>query len=233
MKPVAIVGDLHGDLAALRRMLSRLEGSIRPVVFVGDYINGADQSSAVIDELCERKAAEPLRWRFLAGNHDLALLDYLRGGDFAAFARLGGVSTLSSYLSDVHGDVRAAFRSKFPERHRRFLEALRPYYEDDDLLVSHAGFAPERPADRSFEALARSGNRRVFQLVGPRELVVCGHYLQKNGKPHVTDHFICLDTGCGVAGGPLTAVLLPERKFLSVDSSPEISHESYLVRCGD
>ena len=229
MKPIAIVGDVHGDVMALQRMLSRLEGLRHPVLFVGDYIDGADRSDAVLDELCERKAADPVRWQFLAGNHDLALLEYLRGGDFAAFARLGGVSTLRSYLSDVQGDVRAAFQSRFPGRHRRFLETLAPYHEEDGLFVSHTGFAPDRPTGRSFDALTRFGGHRVFDSVGPQELVVCGHYLQRCGKPYVSEHFICIDTGCGIAGGPLTAVLLPERHFVSVNSSPKINHESHVV----
>ncbi len=224
MKPVAIVGDVHGDFNALRRMLARLERADRPVIFVGDYVNGGAASAAVLEELSKRKLSQPDRWRFLAGNHDLALLDYLHGRiSFSILAAMGGVSTLASYLPDVRGDVRRAFAAVFPAHHCWFLETLSPCFEEEDLLVSHVGFCPDQPEARSLEALARTGNRGVFSSSGPRNLVVCGHFLQTSRMPFHNEHLICLDTGCGIADGPLTAVLLPEKEFLTVmpGQSPE------------
>jgi len=40
--------------------------------------------------------------------------------------------------------------------------------------------------------------------------------MQNSGRPYNSDHLICLDTGCGIIGGPLTAVILPEREFISI-----------------
>jgi serine/threonine protein phosphatase 1 len=223
MSPLAIVGDIHGDIKTLSRMLSRLDVLKRPVVFVGDYINGGTDSAAVLEVLSTKKLSEPDRWKFLAGNHDLALLDYLNGGAFSTLAALGGVQTLACYIPNVEGDVRAAFASGFPQRHRWFLETLLPSFELGNLLVSHVGFCPDRPDDRSLASLARIGDKRVFSIKGPRNLVVCGHYMQNSCRPYIGDHIICLDTGCGIVGGPLTAVLLPEREFISIlpDNTPK------------
>jgi serine/threonine protein phosphatase 1 len=221
MRPVAIVGDVHGDFNALTSMLGLLQGVERPVIFVGDYVNGGGASAAVLEELSMRKLSHPDRWRFLAGNHDLALLDYIGGvGSFSTLAAMGGVPTLASYLPEVKGDLREAFTCAFPVRHRWFLETLAPCFEEEDLLVSHVGFCPDQPQARTLDALARSGDRRVFRSAGPRNLVVCGHYLQASRRPFCNEHLICLDTGCGVADGPLTAVLLPEKQFLTVPPQP-------------
>ena len=215
MTPAVVVGDIHGNFDALRAMLTRLETFDRLVIFVGDYVNGGPASSAVVEELWTKKREHGRSWLFLAGNHDLALLEYLRGGDFASFAAMGGVATISSYVDVVQDDVRNAFVSAFPQHHRRFLEELLPCYEDVDLLVSHIGFVADNPLERGLDALATKGNRMVFSSPTPRDLVVCGHYTQRSRKPFNGQHLICVDTGCGIADGPLTAVILPERTFLS------------------
>ena len=215
MKPLVIVGDIHGNVDALRQVLKQIEELDRIVIFVGDYINGGPASNSVLEELSTHKRVDPATWHFLAGNHDLALLDYLSGGSFAAFAALGGIPTLSAYLDHVRSDVRTAFAARFPKHHRLFLERLQPCFETDEILVSHVGFCVDRPCDRSIEAMAKGGNPRMFSSPPPRDLVVCGHYLQRSRRPFCSEHLICLDTGCGMADGPLTAVMLPERQFLS------------------
>ena len=216
MTPLAVVGDVHGNINALRAMLESVEKLRRPVVFVGDYVNGGPASASVLEVLSAKKLVHPDDWVFLAGNHDLALLDYLGGGSFAAFAAMGGIATISSYVDSVRGNVRAAFATSVPEHHHRFLQELLPCYDSDRVLISHVGFCVDRPDDRSKDAMARGGSYRVFASPSPRDLVVCGHYLQRSRTPFNSEHLICIDTGCGMADGPLTAVLLPERTFLSV-----------------
>jgi serine/threonine protein phosphatase 1 len=217
MTPLAVVGDVHGDIVRLRAMLLDLQRTDRTIVFVGDYVNGAPYSAEVLEELSRLAMREPDRYTFLSGNHDLALLRYLRDGDFAAFAAIGGVTTLHSYLNEVCGDVYPAFARVLPVSHRAFLERLEPYWERDGVLISHVGFDPANPNSRALETLVLGAGAPPFAATRfPCELVVCGHYVQSNGRPHRSEHLICIDTGCGVAGGPLTAVLLPEQEFISV-----------------
>lgn len=217
MKPLAVIGDVHGDVRRLREMLDQLEPSERTIIFVGDYVDGAPHSAEVVEELISRSKRTPGRYHFLAGNHDLALLKYLRDGDFAAFAKLGGVSTLHSYLRETRGNVHCAFARAFPPEHRDFFERLEACWEEEDVLISHAGFDPERPEVRSREVLAHGAGSHIFMAERvPRPLVVCGHYPQPRGKPYRSTNLICIDTGCGAMGGPLTALLLPEHAFVSV-----------------
>jgi len=213
--PLIIIGDVHGDIDALRRALAHAQETSRKTIFLGDYVNGGTRSAEVLEELASLKTIDPSRWLFLAGNHDLALLDFLNDGDFSAFARLGGVQTIASYVTGMHANVHKVFSSAMPAHHKSFLQSLSACYEEDDLLISHTGFCPERPADRSLDALARVGDKRIFSSPTPRNLVVCGHYQQWDHKPFISEHLICIDTGCGVSDGPLTTLFLPERTLVS------------------
>jgi serine/threonine protein phosphatase 1 len=214
MTRVAVVGDIHGRIDQLRAALLALDADGRHAVFVGDYVNWGESSAAVLEELCVRKARAGGRYTFLVGNHELALLRYLADGEFAAFAAVGGIPTIRSYLKSAHGDVHGAFKKAFPRSHRDFLELLEPYWDDGEVLVSHAGFDPTEPSLRSVEAMVTGARGAPFSATRfPRDLVVCGHYVQSNRKPYVSEHLICIDTGCGSNQGPLTIAWLPERTF--------------------
>jgi serine/threonine protein phosphatase 1 len=216
MEPLIVVGDVHGDVDRLNRILAQLEPYGRRVVFVGDYVDGGPHSAKVLETLIGLAQRAPHRFTFLCGNHDLALLRYVEDGNFARYTRTGGLATLASYLPAVTGDVHAAFLDVFPPAHRAFLSALEPYWESDGCLVTHTGFNPARPEARDAETLACDDGWPIFRATNfPRELVVCGHYVQRQ-EPFVSDQLICLDTGCGLLReGRLTAVLLPEREFLT------------------
>jgi serine/threonine protein phosphatase 1 len=217
MTRVAVVGDIHGNIEKLRAALCELDSDQRHIVFVGDYVNGGLSSADVIAELVGRSEKDPLRYTFLAGNHDLALLRYLRDGNFSEFAAIGGTATIHSYLGEVRGDIHERLVSIFPPAHLRFLEELKPFWDDGRVLISHVGFDPLNPSKRDMETLAIGYKRAPFKMATfPRELVVCGHYVQSSGKPYVSNQLICIDTGCGTLSGPLTLLLLPERRFISI-----------------
>lgn len=213
--PIAVVGDVHGESGRLRSILDSLATFDGTVVFVGDYVSGGADSKGVL-EICTTLSGSE-RYRFLIGNHDRALLRYVDTGDFARFAATGGVSTLASYLPCVTGDVHAAFMAAIPASHVAFLRSLTTCFETPDCLISHAGFDPARLGARDVETMATANGWPIFGDVRfPRELVVCGHYPQRGGA-YESRHLICVDTGCGrIPDAPLSAVLLPERRFLAV-----------------
>ncbi|MEK6410405.1 MAG: metallophosphoesterase family protein [Acidobacteriota bacterium] len=212
-----IVGDVHGDNDRLQRMLDITHRFDRRVIFLGDYINRGLDSSAVLESLSQLKQQAPDRYTFLCGNHELALLKYLADRSFAPFAAIGGLRTIRSYVrSDISGDVYRAFCRSVPSHHRLFLESLEAYWETDTILVSHAGYDPQKPDDRSIESVAMRSHPLIFQeATSPKPRIVCGHYVQSSGRPFVGKNLVCVDTGCGTIGGPLTAVLLPELEFIS------------------
>lgn len=215
--PIAVVGDIHGDARRLSSMMAALESFEGTIIFVGDYVNGGLDSAGVLELLSGLSLSRPERFRFLCGNHDLDMLRYIDDADFASFSAVGGVATLASYLGVVAGDVHAAFVAALPARHLAFLRGLAASWETDELLVSHAGHDPARPASRDLATMARARGWPIFgNIPAPKQLVVCGHYVQTGG-PYDSPHLICVDTGCGIIpGAPLTAVLLPERRFVSI-----------------
>jgi Calcineurin-like phosphoesterase len=217
MKTTAIVGDIHGDVEKLRRMLTLLEYVSQHTIFVGDYLNGMPFGFDVIETLSELRNARPDQFTFLIGNHELDLIEYLRDRNFVKFASRGGLSTLHSYLGQIRGNVFEAFDSVLPARHREFLSSLELFVETDGFFVSHAGIDPTRPLIRDPQVLVRGVGRLLFENSEalPKQ-VICGHYRQHNGQPLVSRNLICLDTGCGY-DGPLTSVLLPEGRFLNID----------------
>jgi hypothetical protein len=80
------------------------------------------------------------------------------------------------------------------------------------VLVSHAGFDPADPSNRSVDAMVNGNHRSLFSHKDtPGKLAVFGHYLQESGRPFLSRRLVCLDTGCGARGGPLTAMLFPDR----------------------
>jgi serine/threonine protein phosphatase 1 len=221
-EPIAIIGDVHGDADRLARAMKDVRSLNRRVVLVGDYVNRGPDSSGVLQSLVAARADFGSQLVLIRGNHELALADYLDQGDLPKFARFGGLATIRSYVGVARPDVHAHFLSRFPKQHERLIrDDLVAYFETDGLLVSHAGFDPANPDDRSDMALTISHHPGLFEWAKmggrlPRPMVVCGHYVQRNLKPYDQDGVVCLDTGCGTMAGPLTMLLLPEHKFVAL-----------------
>jgi serine/threonine protein phosphatase 1 len=215
---VAVVGDVHGDIRRLEQALATLPETARTIVFVGDYVNRGYHSKAVIDALIAAKSALGSRLRLLRGNHEAALLTFLHTGDLVQFAQIGGLPTIRSYLLRPLPDVVETFRQAFPVEHLGFLNSTETCFEAPGLLASHAGFDPDTPNSRDYSAMVTGHFPDIFRVAAlqPALLAVCGHYVQYTLRPFVSPHFICLDTGCGtLPGAPLTALLLPDCRFMS------------------
>lgn len=218
----AVVGDVHGDVVRLTRLLTLLsEDKDRTVIFTGDYVNRGPSSSQVLTALIDAQTTFR-RLLLLAGNHELAMLEYLNTGCLPPFAAHGGMATIRSYVLAPHGDVHAQLRSALPAQHEHLLnDGLLTYFEDDHLLVSHTGYNSLAPYDRSVAQMTTSPHPNLFadpvaRSRRPRPTVVFGHYVQRSGIPWAADGLYCLDTGCGTLGGDLTALLLPEHSFITV-----------------
>ncbi|SEE03479.1 serine/threonine protein phosphatase 1 [Streptomyces sp. 3213] len=214
----AIFGDVHGDADRLEKALEfySKEPPSR-IIFTGDYINRGKQSRRVLDLLISSIFEHPSDIVLLRGNHEESLLKFLDGGKLADFAAHGGLATIKSYLGTVHSGAPEGFKEEFPKEHRGLIEGTLPFYEDQSILVSHAGFDPQDPQSRNPVALYLKGHHGLFGHTGPwpRPLTVCGHYVQNSRKPYDTENLVCLDTGCGtLPNGPLTSLILPERTYV-------------------
>lgn len=208
---IAIVGDVHGQAQRLRHALNRLRLTDVEVVFVGDYVDRGPDARRVLEELIAAKQDLGDRLTLLRGNHDQVLIDFLDRGDPRELVAHGGTATMRSYLVEGRGGFEE-FRSAFPRRHQDLLRGTVDYYETPELLVTHAGFNPADIDSRQALDLRGNGFPAIFDHRGPwpRPLTVCGHFVQRDGMPYISEHLACIDTGCGsVVDGPLTILYWP------------------------
>jgi serine/threonine protein phosphatase 1 len=218
------IGDIHGELGKLERLLATLplDAGDR-LVFLGDYVDRGPDSAAVVSRLLElRRSVECV---FLLGNHESMFLDFLGwkgaayfGGD--AFLMNGGDRTLASY--GFFGERGHEKRLELPPEHASFYRSLRLSHQAGDYLFVHAGLGPRglesgdvayalrvsRPEDLLW-------NRSSADL--PHRLgltVIYGHTPSRDFAVRWNQPFsIGIDTGA-VYGGPLSAIRLPDESIL-------------------
>ena len=215
------IGDIHGCLSALKELIGQLPlKSEDELVFLGDYIDRGPESKGVLDYLLVNQKPN---WRFLRGNHEQMLLEWLGTPNSLAAANWllnGGHQTLQSYvpkekLDEVRGEgAHILLQSYIPHTHVEFLNALPLFYETSDYFFCHAGINLDKPLNAQ-EPDDLLWIRRKF-LQNPRptpKLVIHGH--TPVDKTDVSKDRINLDTGC-VYGGVLTAIALPDKKLYQV-----------------
>ncbi|WP_247870601.1 metallophosphoesterase family protein [Azospirillum sp. TSO5] len=229
---VYAVGDVHGELRLLNDMLGSItadaqqarESGLEPVVvFLGDYIDRGADSQGVLERLCGGALPRGISWRFLMGNHEAVLLDFLRDPAGAAdWLNYGGVETLASYGIRASAgirerrrclEVRDRFADVFPEHHRQFLEGLETSVTFGDYLFVHAGIRPGRPLDRQ-QASDLLWIREPF-LSDSRfhgKIIVHGHTM--TDEPDLLSNRIGVDTGAYVTGVLSALVLEGDRQCL-------------------
>jgi serine/threonine protein phosphatase 1 len=227
---VYAVGDVHGQRRELERLLALItedaerlrasDGLLPLVVFLGDYVDRGPDSRGVLDLLCAMSArfdaGQGMACRFLIGNHEESMLDFLRepasGIEWLGY---GGAETLISY--GVRTSVgttdparcrtmRNALEVVLPDEHRRFLESLEPMVVLGDYAFVHAGIRPGQSLDR--QRLKDLLWIREPFLSSPRrheKVIVHGHTVVD--RPEILPNRISVDTGA-YATGVLTAVAL-------------------------
>jgi serine/threonine protein phosphatase 1 len=207
MSLIYAIGDIHGSLDKLRRLIARCEQHAegRPMTFVllGDYIDRGPQSAGVVGFLIALQARLGERVIALKGNHEAMALGVIDGtGSARAWFAQGGAATIESY-----GVARL---NELPRDHVDWMQALRLSYDDGRRFFVHAGVDPEKPlaAQDAFDML---WIREPF-LSCERDygrLVVHGHTPRTSGVPDLRSNRLNLDTAA-VFGGPLTAAVFDD-----------------------
>ncbi len=205
-------GDIHGEVFKLTALIARLDiKKTDTLVFLGDYIDRGACSFEVVDFLCELD--NKYDCKFLRGNHELMLMDYLAGKDYNnLFLYNGGRTTEQSYSEN--GFNLSPIDCVIPNQHMKFFQKLLPYYEVKDYIFVHAGIYPDTPMENlSSDILYWDRNFNYYDYNGPKT-VVYGH----TPSEYVLNesYKICIDTGaCFNMYGNLTCVKLPERTFIT------------------
>lgn len=232
------VGDVHGRLDLLDRLLENIEADIaaRPdrktfIIFLGDLIDRGPDSAGVVERLRTYRPANA-RTVFLAGNHEEVLLRILEGerNILPSWLKFGGAECAASYGLDPDAlrriDERAAIelvRARVPREHREFLEGFADTFRFGDYLFVHAGIRPGVAIDEQDRADLR-WIREPF-LTDAKEhgfVVVHGHTIVERIEER--RNRIAIDTGA-YRSGVLTAVAIEDdqRWFLSSDDEDRAS----------
>lgn len=153
------VGDIHGRLDLLRSLTSSIladaalsDARRKIVIFLGDYVDRGPDSKGVIQHLVGLSAEPGVEWRFLKGNHEETMLEFLErpsigpkwceyGGD-AALASYGLKPPSLKHRMDAWRPVAADLEHRLSMQERAWLEALETRICLGDYCFVHAGLRP-------------------------------------------------------------------------------------------
>ncbi|HKA78632.1 MAG TPA: metallophosphoesterase family protein [Xanthobacteraceae bacterium] len=204
------VGDIHGCLDKLERLVARCEAHAgnRPTrfVFVGDYIDRGPNSRGVIEFLMGMQRARPGMVVCLRGNHEqLAINAHDSPAAMPAWLHNSAAATMRNYPEN-DGVIIAP--------HLAWLRAL-PFCLDDGLrFFVHAGVdlaVPLNEQDDEIMLWMREPFLTQSDEVDCGRFIVHGHTPQTNGTPDLRKHRVNLDTAA-VMGGPLTAAAFDDTR---------------------
>ncbi|GAB3296789.1 metallophosphoesterase family protein [Hymenobacter tenuis] len=181
-----VIGDVHGCYHTFRELLSHWRPQEELLVQTGDLVDRGRFAPECVQLAIELEAAYPQRTVFLLGNHEYEMRKHFAAsGPNPAWLRWGGRTTVQQYQG----------RRELLQQHLQWLERRPLLWENDHLLISHAGFAdtatpldPENPDG----VLWRRGPLRN---VGRRQVV--GHTPTPDGDPTYdpTANVLNIDTG--------------------------------------
>ena len=230
---VYCVGDIHGRNDLLDQMAERVKADMDGqsfekivTVFLGDYVDRSFGSMPVLERLS--RSEWPTSIVALAGNHEDLLLRFLEDERILeAWRGLGGLETLHSYGVDVgpglagrdFKKIQAAFKARFPEHHRQFLETLQTSTAIGDYFFCHAGIRPGVPLDRqNRDDLLNIRDEFLLDEAEHGKLIVHGH--TPSVTPEIRSNRIGIDTAA-YATNRLTCLVLEkdERRFLYAGGS--------------
>ncbi len=212
MERVFAIGDIHGYLNKLKRLIGRIKPDAEKdlLVFIGDYIDRGPDSKGVVDYLINLQSRQATNMVCLLGNHEKMFMDYLTNGkEKWSFLMNGGVDTLKSYNIKENQSKKV-----LPREHIVFFKSLRPYYETEDYIFVHAGLRAGIPlSEQKLDDLIWIRKEFTESNYNFGKLVIFGH--TPLTRPLVAPTKIGIDTGAGY-DGKLTALELLEMRFYSV-----------------
>lgn len=163
---IYVIGDTHGEYGALLDVLRQIkddgfEGDHDLLIQLGDIIDGGNRSKQCLGLLRFTQTHFPDSAEVLLGNHEDLLLrsvgKHEGQSDFRTWWYQGGKATHQSYdpdfdetqarfLMGAHGYPTEGYKPPPQlEQDIQWLKERPLYYEDDTLIVVHAGLRPPLP----------------------------------------------------------------------------------------
>jgi serine/threonine protein phosphatase 1 len=199
------VGDIHGDLAALKKAISKIPAldAQDTMVLMGDYLDRGAESAQVIEWVrTELPKLVPGKLVCLRGNHEDGWLRVASGGwpEFVIPVANGCLATLRSYRGQpcTEGEIPSKEELTtmqhgefIPDDVVDWMNALPYFYEDEHAIYVHAGLV-----EKDGRWLHPSETENPTQLLWVRTMrffqgyrgkrVVCGHTATENLPPELS-----------------------------------------------
>jgi len=218
---LALFGDVHGCIDELTELYQALcHESLDEICSLGDLVDRGPDSGAVVAFCKEHQI------KLTQGNHESSILSHHK-------------TQLKNPLhSPKNEDKRRTLGSIRPEDWEYLDAPLLHVWDDLNVVAVHGGLYPRLPLWAQPQTVKylqmihprymgrtewwgyeeeagyhAQGWRRWTEVYEHEQLCVYGHSVYP--EPHFVNNTLGLDTGC-VFGGSLTAVILPDRKFISV-----------------
>ena len=165
---VWVIGDVHGHLEVLNRLLDKLElKSEDKVVFVGDLIDRGPDSAGVVQQVRKDK-----RMFCVMGNHERMMIDAISWScDYWSYN--GGQETMESFDKAYPNESQMRLKDA-----ANWMKQLPTEIVLDKHRIVHAGYDPRRPLEGQSEN-SLLWIRDVFHLhrgiIDPVRQIVFGH----------------------------------------------------------
>ena len=204
-----IVGDIHGAIFTLEKLLKKLPKNAR-IVFLGDLVDRGNFAKDVFELVTSR-------YETLMGNHEFLMYNYIRDALLRGKNSMwneneayGGEKTVRSYKEDIDTLM----------RHIELIPKLPKYLEIEGYFLTHGFGLP-------YYRQKKNKSRQLFvnRLEEPyadwedwseyKIINIFGHTVYK--EPLFGKNFIGIDTGCG-HGMRLSAISLHSHKTVSVET---------------
>jgi serine/threonine protein phosphatase 1 len=220
---VFAIGDMHGRADLLEQLIEAIfadeafrQGRRCTIIGLGDYVDRGSNSCKVLETLIALSRRSDVASRFLRGNHEQCVLDFLQEPAIGRWwSEIGGRELLASYgvqapsgQSEIEDWTRTrdAFAERLPADHLDFLKGLELSAAIGDYFFVHAGARPGVPLEAQAER-DLIWIRDAF-LSDPRafdKVVVHGHSVTR--EAHLDHRRIGIDTAAFMTD-VLTAVRL-------------------------
>lgn len=186
-----VIGDIHGCHTELAELLDRIDEHANDdykIIFVGDYIDRGPDSKQVVEKIIRMQKHGHVA---LMGNHE----DMILSGEL-----MYATQTLVSFNGTT--------TQPMPDWAMNWMRSLPKYYEDDTIIVAHAGVQPGIPMNEQKDTFL------MWYRYQPNHAAMIGKHFYHGHTPHIGKVEIAIDrtnvdTGC-VYGGHLTAAIVGE-----------------------
>ena len=205
------IGDIHGDLGHLRRLMARLPAldARDRLVFLGDYVDRGPDSAGVVRYLMALPQRTPAEVVLLRGNHEDGWLRAVEGSwpQFVLPPGNGCRQTMDSFLGRPPTPPDAGMPSAeefkqlltgafFPPEVLEWMRATLWWYEDAHGIYVHAGLPesedggflhPSKAQGEQQTALLWLRSKRFFREYRGKPVII-GHTVTRHLPPELSSY---------------------------------------------